>query len=104
MPAAAFAVSGRARVVSSWLNLGERLGVGADDQPAAAWHPSQCPAVGGSIRGWGSGAGPSWAAPSVIRRNAGGLRHVFHSRGYWAKPPAAEVSALVSEGALRRLR
>jgi hypothetical protein len=36
MPAAV-AVSGRARVVSAWLNLVERLGCGTDDQLAAAW-------------------------------------------------------------------
>jgi hypothetical protein len=31
MPAAAVAVSGRARALSSWLNLVERLVVGADE-------------------------------------------------------------------------
>jgi hypothetical protein len=50
MPAAAVAVSDHARAVSSWLNLVERLVVGADDQLAAAWQPSQRPAAGGSIR------------------------------------------------------
>ena len=38
MPAA-FAVCGHAHAVSSWLNLVERLVIGADDQLAAAWHP-----------------------------------------------------------------
>jgi hypothetical protein len=37
MPAAVAAVSGHAQAGSSWLNLGERLGFGADDQLAAAW-------------------------------------------------------------------
>ena len=78
MPAA-FAVCGHAHAVSSWLNLVERLVVGADDQLAAAWHPSQRPAAGGSIRDWESCAGPSWAAPIVTRRTAGGFRHVFPS-------------------------
>jgi hypothetical protein len=46
MPATV-AVSGRARAVSPWLNLVvERLGCGADDQVAAAWHPPQRPAAG----------------------------------------------------------
>jgi hypothetical protein len=85
MPAAAVAVSGHGRAVSSWLNLVERLGVGADDQLAAAWHPSQRPAAGGSIRDWESGAGPFSAAPTVPRRNAGGFRHV-HIRGHWPTP------------------
>jgi hypothetical protein len=62
MPAAAFAVRGRARAVWSWLNLVERLGFGADDQLAAAWHPSQRAGAGGSIRDWvdlcGGGPGP----------------------------------------------
>ena len=51
MPAA-FAVSGPARAVSSWLNLVERFAFGADDQMAAASHPSQRPGAGGSIRDW----------------------------------------------------
>jgi hypothetical protein len=66
MPAAAVAVSGRARTASSWLNLVERLGCGAEDQLAAAWRPSQCPRswrvdprLGRAVRG------PSSAAPTV---------------------------------------
>ena len=74
MPAAAFAVSGRARAMSSRLNLVERLAVEADDQMATAWHPSQPPRTGGSIRERGRGyRGPSWAAPTATRRDAGGL-------------------------------
>jgi hypothetical protein len=42
MPAAV-AVSGRARAVSLWPNLVERLGFGTDRQMAAAWHPCQRP-------------------------------------------------------------
>jgi hypothetical protein len=34
MPAVTVAVSGRARAVSSWLNLVDRLGYGADDRNA----------------------------------------------------------------------
>jgi hypothetical protein len=37
MPAAVAAVSDHAQAGSSWLNLGERLVFGADDQLAAAW-------------------------------------------------------------------
>jgi len=66
MPAAAVAVSGRARVVSSWLNLVERLVFGAGDQLAAAWHPSQRPGAGGVDPRLGRAVrGPSPAAPTV---------------------------------------
>jgi hypothetical protein len=53
MPVAAFAASGHARALWSRRNAVERLGVGADGQVAAAWHPSHPPAAGGSIRDWG---------------------------------------------------
>jgi hypothetical protein len=104
MSAPTFAVSGHARAVASWLNLVERLVVGADDQLAAAWHSSQRPAAGGSMRDWESCAGPSSATPTVTRRNAGGLRHVLPSEDIGPSQPAAEVSALVSEGAVGALR
>jgi hypothetical protein len=60
----AIAVSGRARAVSSWLNLVVRLVVRADhDQVATAWHPIASkswrvdPRLGRAVRG------PSSTAP-----------------------------------------
>jgi hypothetical protein len=86
MPTAAFAVSGHARAVSSWLNLVERLVVEADDQLAAAWHPSQRPAAGGSIRDWVElcGAVLGRADRDPPRRRWPPARSPI--RRHWAKP------------------
>jgi hypothetical protein len=66
MPAAAVAVSGRARVVSSWPNLVERLVVGADDEIGCGVAPIAASqelegrsATGRAVQG------PSSAAPTV---------------------------------------
>jgi hypothetical protein len=51
MPAAAVAVSGRARAVSSRPNLVERLVVGADEEIGCGVAPHRgVPGAGGSIR------------------------------------------------------
>jgi len=87
MPAAAFAVSGHARAVSLWLNLVERLVVGADDQLAAAWHPSRRPGAGGVGPRLGRAVwGPSWAAPTVTppKRRWPPARSPIQR--HWAKP------------------
>jgi hypothetical protein len=79
MPAAAFAPCGRARALSSRLKLVEWLVVGADEE------------IGGGVaaiaasRSWRVDPRPrravqgAWAAPTVTRRNAAGLLHVFLS-------------------------
>ena len=104
MPAAAFAVRGRARAVASWLNLVERLVVGADDQGVRrGTHGSVQQLEGRSATGRAV-RGPCWAAPTVTRRNAGGLRHVLPSDDIAPSQPAAEVSPLVSEGPVGVLR
>jgi hypothetical protein len=84
MPAAV-AVRGRARAGSSWLNLVERLGFGADDQLAAAWHPSQRPGAGWSIRDRVELCGAVLGRAHRDRRNTGGLSRVLHQRT-WATP------------------
>jgi len=101
----AVAVSGHGRAVSSWPNLVVRLGVGADDQLAAAWHPIAVSRSWRVDRRLGRAVrGPSSAAPTVTRRNAGGLRHVLPSEDIGPSQSAAEVSALGSEGAVGALR
>jgi hypothetical protein len=52
MPAAAVAVSGRARVVSSWLNLVERLVFGAGDHWLRRGTHRSVQELEGSIRAW----------------------------------------------------
>jgi hypothetical protein len=53
MTAAAVAVSGRARAVSSRPNLVERLVVGADEEIGCGVAPHRgVPGAGGSIRDW----------------------------------------------------
>ncbi len=100
MPAAAVAVSGHARGVSSRLNPVERLVVGADDQVAAAWHPSwrsrsttgsRCV---GAVHGCANRDPPKRRWPPAR----------FPSDDIGPSQPAAEVSALVSEGAVGALR
>jgi hypothetical protein len=86
MPAAAVAVSGRAGAVSSRPNLVERLVAGADDQTAAAWHPSPCPGAGGGEPRLGRAVlGPSWAAPTVTAETPV-ASCTFPVRGHSAKP------------------
>jgi hypothetical protein len=76
MPAAV-AVSGRARAVSSWPNLVERLVVGADEEigcgvaPIAASQELEGRSATGS-----SGAGAVLGRANRDRRNAGGRPHV----------------------------
>jgi hypothetical protein len=84
MPAA-FAVSGRARAVLSWLNLVERL----VSEPTTKWlrrgtHRSVQELEGRSATG-SSGAGPSSAAPTVTAETPV-ASCAFSIRGQWAKP------------------
>jgi hypothetical protein len=90
MSAAAVAVSGRAGVVSSWLNLVERLGVGADEEIGCGVAPIAASqelegrsATGPAVQG------PSSAAPTLTRRNADGPRHVFPQQRTLATPPCS---------------
>ena len=85
MPAVAFAVSGRGRAVSPWLNLVERLVGGWSLEPATNWpwrgiHRRVQP-LAGSVREWGRAVrGPSLAPPTVTRQNAGGLLRIPDQR------------------------
>jgi hypothetical protein len=89
MPAAAVAVNGHARAVSSWLNLVERLGFGADDQLAAAGSSGAGAVLGRADRDPPKRRWPPARSPS---EDIGQCQ------------PAAEVSALGSEGAVGALR
>ncbi len=86
MPAAVVAVSGRARALSSRLNLVEWLVVGADEEIGGGVAPIATskrwkvePRPGRAVQGAAS------AARLVPRRNAAGLLGVPHHRS-WATP------------------
>jgi hypothetical protein len=93
MPAAAVALSGRARAVSSWrtwwsarVRSRRPHGCGVAPMPASkSWR--------GRSRGWVDLCGAVLGHADRDRRNAGGLRRVFPSEDIRQRQPAAAVRA-----------
>jgi hypothetical protein len=89
MPAAAVAVSGRARVVSSWLNLVERLvSEPTTKRLRRGTHRSVQELESRSATG-SSCAGAVLGRANRDRRNAGGLLHVFPSEDIGQRHPGS---------------
>ena len=83
MPAAAFAACGRARALSSRVNLVEWLVVGADEEIGCGVAPSQHPRAGRSSRDRVERSRGAASAPRLVpRRNAAGLLRVPHRRSW----------------------